>query len=142
MNTHNTLDRLDIAWKALADPNRRGIVAVLREGPCSAGELARAVGLAPNAASFHLRYLLSADLLAVERRGRSLLYRLDRERLAAWRAEAERFAGASPAEASLRSLRHERADRADRSVEKRVKQPTEANATEPTRADTLPTELL
>ncbi len=152
MHTRDTRDRLDIVWKALADPNRRGILAVLQEGSGPAGKLARAVGLAPNATSFHLRYLLSAGLLAVERRGRSLWYRLDRERLSAWRAEAERFAGTAPSEAPVeaasrpraptRPSRHARTDRASHSVKQRAKQPPATNATEPTSADTLPTELL
>ncbi|MEO8926699.1 MAG: metalloregulator ArsR/SmtB family transcription factor [Caulobacteraceae bacterium] len=48
---------LDRTLAALADPHRRAVIELLRERPRAAGELARAVGLAPPAMSRHLRTL-------------------------------------------------------------------------------------
>jgi len=48
---------LDRTLAALADPHRRAVVNLLRERPRAAGELAKAVGLAPPAMSRHLRTL-------------------------------------------------------------------------------------
>ena len=48
---------------ALSDPHRRRVVDLLSEGPRPAGELAKAVGLAPPAMSRHLRTLRRAGLV-------------------------------------------------------------------------------
>jgi len=55
--------RLDVILAALADPHRRQVVDVLSRGPRPAGEIARAVGLAPPAMSRHLRTLRRAGLV-------------------------------------------------------------------------------
>ena len=49
-----------------------------------AGDLARRVGLAPNALSFHLKWLRSAGLIDMKRSGRHLWYHLNAPRLSAW----------------------------------------------------------
>ena len=54
---------LDRTLAALADPKRRRVVELLGEGPRSAGELARAVGLSAPAMSRHLRTLRSSGLV-------------------------------------------------------------------------------
>jgi DNA-binding transcriptional ArsR family regulator len=54
---------LDATLAALADPHRRRVVEVLREGSRSAGEIAKAVGLAPPAMSRHLRTLRRSGLV-------------------------------------------------------------------------------
>ena len=54
---------LDSTLAALADPHRRRVVDVLSRGPKPAGELARAVGLAPPAMSRHLRALKASGLV-------------------------------------------------------------------------------
>ena len=54
---------IDDVLAALADPHRRRVVEVLRTGPRSAGEIARAVGLAPPATSRHLRTLRRSGLV-------------------------------------------------------------------------------
>jgi DNA-binding transcriptional ArsR family regulator len=54
---------LDIILAALADPNRRRVVDLLRNGPRPAGEIAKAVGLAPPALSRHLRTLRRSGLV-------------------------------------------------------------------------------
>jgi DNA-binding transcriptional ArsR family regulator len=55
--------RIDDVLAALADPHRRRVVEVLRAGPRPAGEIARAVGLAPPAMSRHLRTLRRSGLV-------------------------------------------------------------------------------
>lgn len=80
----------DDIYKALADNSRRLILAALCQGPCRAGELARKVGLAPNAISFHLRLLRSAELVSVNRKGRFLWYQVEPATLADWQAEVHR----------------------------------------------------
>ena len=52
---------------ALADPTRRRIVQVLREGPRRAGELALASGTSAPTMSRHLRVLLQAGIVSDER---------------------------------------------------------------------------
>jgi len=80
---------MDIIFKALADSHRRHIVAALCESPHVAGELADLAGLAPNAVSFHLKWLRAAGLIDVQRQGRHLHYRLNPTTLTAWRRQVE-----------------------------------------------------
>jgi DNA-binding transcriptional ArsR family regulator len=62
---------------ALSDPTRRGIVGLLRSGPRTAGDLARAFPLAKSTLSAHFTVLRYAGLVSAERQGRSIVYRLD-----------------------------------------------------------------
>lgn len=59
-----TATRLDRTLAALADPERRAAVDLLRRRPRAAGELARDLGLSPPAMSRHLRALREAGLVA------------------------------------------------------------------------------
>lgn len=63
-------------FRGLADPARLGLLSALRQGPSSAGELARACGLTPSNASNHLQCLLECGLVAVEAQGRQNIYAL------------------------------------------------------------------
>jgi DNA-binding transcriptional ArsR family regulator len=54
---------VDAILAALADPHRRRVVDLLSHGPRPAGELAKAVGLAPPAMSRHLRTLKQSGLV-------------------------------------------------------------------------------
>ena len=56
-------ERVDVVLAALADPHRRQVVELLRTGPRPAGEIAKAVGLAPPAMSRHLRTLRRSGLV-------------------------------------------------------------------------------
>ncbi|HUZ77424.1 MAG TPA: metalloregulator ArsR/SmtB family transcription factor [Chloroflexota bacterium] len=55
--------RLDRTLEALADPERRRAVEILRQGPRRAGELAAELGLPPPAMSRHLRRLRLGGLV-------------------------------------------------------------------------------
>ena len=55
--------KLDRTLLALADPNRRRVVELLREQPHTAGELATEVGMTPAALTRHLKTLKSAGLV-------------------------------------------------------------------------------
>jgi DNA-binding transcriptional ArsR family regulator len=55
--------RLDRTLAALADPHRRRVIELLREGPRRAGEIADALALNPPALSRHLRTLKASGLI-------------------------------------------------------------------------------
>ncbi|MGD7651935.1 MAG: ArsR/SmtB family transcription factor [Verrucomicrobiales bacterium] len=63
-------------FKALGHPGRTAMVHALRDGPVCACELAQAAGLEPSTASRHLTVLRHAKLIADERRGQQIFYRL------------------------------------------------------------------
>ncbi len=63
-------------FKALADPTRREILKLLREGERTAGEITEAFPLARSTLSQHLGVLRSAGLVEVEARGNERVYRL------------------------------------------------------------------
>lgn len=64
---------------ALGEPNRLRIVELLRQGPCSVGEIADQLALRQPQASKHLRVLSEARLLTVEAVARRRIYRLNEE---------------------------------------------------------------
>jgi DNA-binding transcriptional ArsR family regulator len=74
--------------QALATPSRLLILGRLRHGPCSVGDLAEAVGMERSAVSHQLRYLRHLGLVAGERRGRSVIYQLYDNHVAALLDEA------------------------------------------------------
>ncbi len=63
-------------FKALSDPTRRRVLQLLREGPRSAGELADHFAVSKPTMSAHFAVLVEADLIAAEKSGRTILYRL------------------------------------------------------------------
>lgn len=70
---------LDDTLAALADPTRRAVVELLREGPRRAGDLADALAMTPPALSRHLRVLRESGLVTddePEHDARVRLYRL------------------------------------------------------------------
>ena len=62
---------------ALADGNRRKILAKLKEGRIPSGELAQAVGMTPQALSYHLKKLKEAELIYETRQKNFIFYELD-----------------------------------------------------------------
>ena len=68
----------------MGEPARAAILVALVNGRAlPAGELAFIGNVAPQTASFHLRKLMDASLIAVERQGKHSYYRLANERVAA-----------------------------------------------------------
>jgi DNA-binding transcriptional ArsR family regulator/uncharacterized protein YndB with AHSA1/START domain len=61
----------DAVWRALADPSRRSLLDLLRDGPRTTGDLAEAFpGVTRYAVMKHLGVLTDAGLVTVRRRGR------------------------------------------------------------------------
>jgi ArsR family transcriptional regulator, nickel/cobalt-responsive transcriptional repressor len=74
--------------QALATPSRVRILSRLVAGPCSVGELTRAVEMEQSAVSQQLRVLRHLGLVVGERQGRSVIYALHDEHVAVLLAEA------------------------------------------------------
>lgn len=66
-------------FKALSDPNRLRILRYLHAQPCCTRQLAQMLSISEAAVSKHLSLLHEAKLLASERRGPYLFYRLRKE---------------------------------------------------------------
>jgi ArsR family transcriptional regulator len=62
--------------QVLAAPSRVQILGRLKEGPCSVGALAAAVGMESSAVSHQLRSLRQLGLVVGERRGKQVIYEL------------------------------------------------------------------
>ena len=62
---------------ALEDKNRRNILLKLKEGKISSGDLAIALGMTPQALSYHLAKLKKADLIYETREKNFIYYELD-----------------------------------------------------------------
>jgi len=67
----------DGVFKALADPTRRQILELLAEGDLTAGEIAEQFPVAFASVSHHLGVLREAGLVASEREGQHIRYRLN-----------------------------------------------------------------
>ena len=63
-------------FKALGHPARRQIVAMLRDGPLSSGDIAARFDMAWPTVTGHLTALKDAGLIEAERTGSSIRYRL------------------------------------------------------------------
>jgi ArsR family transcriptional regulator len=68
---------INTVFEALSHPVRRKVLALLKKGPMSAGELAEHFDIARPTLSVHFNKLKQADLVAVERQGTSLIYHLN-----------------------------------------------------------------
>ncbi len=64
-------------YRALADPTRRQILALLRDRPMTAGEIASQFQLSWPTMSGHFAVLREADLVQAERAGSTITYRLN-----------------------------------------------------------------
>ncbi len=70
MGLQNTL-------KALADPIRRDILNLLKQGPMSAGEIVEKFPVTGASISRHLSVLKDADLIRDKRDGKFIIYELN-----------------------------------------------------------------
>ena len=62
------------AFAAIADPNRRYLLEVLRRGPMSVNELAGGLAVSRPAVSQHLKVLLDCGLVKAEAQGTRRIY--------------------------------------------------------------------
>jgi ArsR family transcriptional regulator, arsenate/arsenite/antimonite-responsive transcriptional repressor len=65
------------AFKALADPTRREILALLRRGERTAGALAERFEMTKPSMSHHFSVLRKADLIVSRREGQQIWYALN-----------------------------------------------------------------
>jgi ArsR family transcriptional regulator len=68
---------MNAAFKALADPTRREILRLLRNGPRTSGEIAEHFPTAWATVSRHLGQLRDAGLILSERQGQQIVYELN-----------------------------------------------------------------
>jgi len=95
-------DALDRTLQALAEPTRRAVVGLLRDGPQRAGEIADALSMSRQAMSRHLRVLRQAGVIHEvgadhpDDDARARTYRLEAQPLAdlqSWLGEVQAFWG-------------------------------------------------
>jgi DNA-binding transcriptional ArsR family regulator len=77
MRSRIVTDRDEAAFTALADPTRRAVLDLLRQGSLPAGQIARAFPVSRPAISKHLRLLRRARLVQERREGRHRIYELN-----------------------------------------------------------------
>ncbi len=63
-------------FKALADPTRRRVLALLRKQPMSAGELSDQFDVSKPTMSAHFAVLREANLVLTHKQGKSVVYHL------------------------------------------------------------------
>jgi len=68
---------LNETFKALADPTRRRILDLLKNGDMSAGEIAAHFNMTKPSISNHLNILKNAGLIWDERKGQHIIYSLN-----------------------------------------------------------------
>ncbi|WP_205528646.1 metalloregulator ArsR/SmtB family transcription factor [Desertimonas flava] len=68
------LDGDDAVFRALAEPNRRAMLRLVRDRPLAVGEIAEHFSISQQAVSQHLRTLKDADLVVEQRAGTRRLY--------------------------------------------------------------------
>ncbi len=84
---------LDATFSALADPTRRAILARLRQGPASVGDLAAPFDMSQPAVSKHLRVLEAAGLVLRDRDAQRRPARLNAAPMSAVSGWLEDFRG-------------------------------------------------
>ena len=68
---------MSLIFKALADPTRRQVLALLREKPMTAGELAAEFNVTKPTMSAHFAVLREANLVVSEKQGKVVTYQLN-----------------------------------------------------------------
>lgn len=87
-------NRLDVTFRALADPTRRGMLATLALGDRSIGELGEPFAMSFAGAAKHVKVLESAGLVERRKAGRKQICSLRAEPLAEaeqWLRQWEKF---------------------------------------------------
>lgn len=74
---------LDLAFQALADPTRRGMLVRLSRGPASVSELAKPLPMSLPAVLQHLQMLEASGLVRSEKKGRVRTCRIEPKALSA-----------------------------------------------------------
>src|ERR671919_1695166 len=102
-------------FNAIAEPQRRDILVLLRAGERPVTELARELGMTQPGASKHLRVLREVALVRVRKAGKQRLYGLDARGLRPvheWTGGVERVWDESfhPADADLQDLKQGKAE--------------------------------
>lgn len=65
-------------FSAIADPNRRYILEVLRREPTTVNDLAKQLPISRPAVSQHLKALLDCNLVSVQSEGTRRIYKINR----------------------------------------------------------------
>jgi DNA-binding transcriptional ArsR family regulator len=99
---------VEAALRAIAAPRRRQILALVRDGELSAGEIAGHFDVTRPAVSQHLTVLKEAGLVSERRNGTQRLYRARPEGLAQLKAFLEEFWGERLDELKLEAEREEK----------------------------------
>lgn len=86
----------------LAHPHRIRIIEELREGPRDVSTLQSILGISHSGVSQHLALLRAHRLVAEQREGRRVFYRLRSPHLARWLAEGIEFLGETAEDAAVR----------------------------------------
>lgn len=84
------------AFKALADPTRRDILRLLRQGEMTAGALAEAFAMTKPTMSHHFAVLKAAGLVSSRREGQTIWYGLNTtvlQDIVAWAIDLSRGPG-------------------------------------------------
>jgi ArsR family transcriptional regulator, lead/cadmium/zinc/bismuth-responsive transcriptional repressor len=68
-------------FRALSDPSRVRILAILVHGPLNVGALAQQIGLSESAVSHQLRGLRQMRIVRAHKHGRQVFYQLDDEHI-------------------------------------------------------------
>lgn len=71
------MNSVNSAFKAIADPARREILRLLRQGEMTAGDLARHFDMSKPTMSHHFAVLADADLITRRRDGQTIWYGLN-----------------------------------------------------------------
>jgi DNA-binding transcriptional ArsR family regulator len=74
--------RLAELFRALGDPSRVRMIAVLAEGEASVSQLAELASISESSASHHLRGLRLMRLVRARKQGRQVFYSLDDDHIA------------------------------------------------------------
>lgn len=67
---------MSTVFKALSDPTRRQVLALLRDGPLSAGEIADRFNVTRATMSAHFAVLREAGLVTSDKQGKQVIYQL------------------------------------------------------------------